>query len=238
MPIKPQTGILSDSGLYRLMAWLSPGFPVGAYAYSHGLEFAVEDGRVSDEDSLRIWIQGILASGAGSVDGPLFAAAWIAVAEGNFAALLEAAETADCFRATSEMALESSAQGEAFFRTARECWASEKFARAAEYLEHSGRPISYSIAVAVAAAAAEIPLRSSLIAYFHSVVANLTSAGVRLIPLGQTSGQRIIEALSPDVTDVALAAENTPQSDIGSAVPIIDWTSVRHETQYTRLFRS
>lgn len=229
---------ITDAALYRLMTWLSPGFPVGAYAYSHGLEFAVEDGLVSDAQGLCTWIEGILSLGAGAIDGPLFAAAWSAADAGDDGALLETAELADCYRATSEMALESRAQGEAFMNTVGESWASAAFAHHAKTLRAADRPVAYCVAVAVAAADAGIPLGPALIAYFHGLAANLTSAGVRLIPLGQVAGQRIIEELRATVSAAAEAAINTPLDEIGSAAMLVDWTSMQHETQYTRLFRS
>jgi urease accessory protein len=226
---------ITDEALYRLMAWLSPGFPVGAYAYSHGLEFAVEDGRVPDEQSLCTWIEGILSLGAGAIDGPLFAAAWRA---GDDKALAEIAELADCYRATSEQALESGAQGTAFLATVAETWTSAQFAHHADILKALGRPIAYAVAVGVAASDAGVPLSAALIAYFHAFAANLTSAGVRLIPLGQVAGQRIIEGLRGPVSAAAEAAMEIPLDEIGSAGALIDWTSIAHETQYTRLFRS
>jgi urease accessory protein len=226
---------ISDEALYRLIAWLSPGFPVGAYAYSHGLEFAVEDGRVTDAKDLCAWIEGILSLGAGAVDGPLFAGAWRA---DDDQALQEVAELADCYRATKEMALESGAQGTAFLTTVAETWTSPDFAHHAKILGSLGRPIAYAVAVAVAAADAGVPLRAALIAYFYAFAANLTSAGVRLIPLGQVAGQRIIEKLRGPVSAAAEAAMEIPLDDIGSAGALIDWTSMQHETQYTRLFRS
>jgi urease accessory protein len=226
---------ITDEALYRLMAWLSPGFPVGSYAYSHGLEFAVEDGLVTDEASLCTWIEGVLSLGAGAIDGPLFAAAWRA---GGDAALLEIAELADCYRATAEMALESGAQGTAFLNTVAETWISPEFAHHADILRRQDRPIAYAVAVGVAAADAGVPLRAALIAYFHAFAANLTSAAVRLIPLGQVAGQRIIEDLRAPVSAAAHAAMEIPVDEIGSAGALIDWTSIAHETQYTRLFRS
>jgi urease accessory protein len=98
--------------------------------------------------------------------------------------------------------------------------------------------VAYCVAVAVAAADAGIPLGPALIAYFHGLAANLTSAGGRLIPLGQVAGQRIIEELRESVSAAAEAAINTPLDEIGSAAMLVDWTSMQHETQYTRLFRS
>ena len=97
------------------------------------------------------------------------------------------------------------------------------------------RPIAYRIAVAGAAACAGIPLRSALVAYTHATIANLISAGVRLVPLGQIAGQRITESLQADISE---AASDQPIDDLGTAAPLMDIMSMKHETQYTRLFRS
>ncbi len=232
------TATITDSALYRLVSWLSPSFPVGAYAYSHGLEFAVEDARVSDEDSLFQWVDAILTHGAGRNDAIFFCAAWRAADGDDAGALIEVTTLADLHRGTAEMALESSAQGTAFIETAQACWSSPEFDRWVAALEETGRPVSYAIAVAVAAAAADIPLRAALLVYLQAISANLISAGIRLIPLGQTAGQRIQAALQDKVITAANAALVRSLDDIGIATPLVDWASAKHETQYTRLFRS
>ena len=232
------TAMITDQALYQLVSWLSPGFPVGAYAYSHGLEFAVEEERVTDETTLRQWVEAIISYGAGRSDAILFCAAWRAVDGDDAAALENAVILADAHRGTSEMALESSAQGTAFIQTVQACWTSSAFDRWVAVLNNTERPISYAIAVAVAAASADVPLRSALIVYLQAFSANLISAGVRLVPLGQTAGQKVQAALQEIVIAAADAGLARSLDDIGVAAPLVDWTSAQHETQYTRLFRS
>lgn len=230
------TGSITDEGLYRLMAWLSPAYPVGAYAYSHGLEYAVETGAVHDEKSLIAWIEGIVAFGSPRMDGVLFAHAWQAVNDRDDDTFRWVAERAAALRGSAELALESRQQGEAFFKTVKASTHAPEISRFEAAL-HGAAP-SYPIAVAVAAALHDVPLRPALVAYVHAFSANLVSAGVRLIPLGQLAGQRAIEALRPAVLATVDTCLRTKPTEIGQAASIVDWTSMKHETQYTRLFRS
>jgi len=229
---------LSGDGLYRLMAWLSPGFPVGAYTYSHGIEFAVEDGLITDAGTLTRWIEGIIRFGAGRVDAGLFRAAWEAAGEENDDRLAWTIERADALRGTGETALESSAQGRAFLDTLIAAWPDPAFGRLQELLEALDRPPAYAVAVGVAANRAGVALEAALTAYLLSLAANLVSAAVRLVPLGQTDGQKTLAALEPVVAQAVKAALEGAPEDLGSAAPMVDWTSLQHETQYTRLFRS
>jgi urease accessory protein len=230
--------MLTEQALYRLMTWLSPGFPVGGYSYSHGIEFAVEDGRVTDRDSLTRWVETIIVHGAGRNDAILFHAAWQAVSDDDPATLTRAVEMADAFRATPEIALESTAQGQAFLDTLANVWPDPNFQNWAETLANMDRPPAYAVAVGIAAAVAKVTLGHALVAYLHATAANLVSAGVRLVPLGQTDGQRAQAALEAPVRAAAERAMSRSLDDFGSAAPMVDWTSMKHETQYTRLFRS
>ena len=230
--------MITESALLRLTAWLSPSFPVGAYTYSHGIEFAVETGLVADRESLVGWIDAIVRDGAGRVDASLFTAAWRAAAENDGAALHSITERGTAMRSTAEMALESEAQGTAFLATARAAWPHPRLDAWARELGDAGLKPPYPIAIGVAAAVAEIPPRPALAVYLHAFAANLVSAGLRLIPLGQTDGQRAIEALHSTVLAAADAAQARTMDDWGGATAMVDWTSMKHETQYTRLFRS
>jgi len=229
---------ITDPALYRLVSWLSPSFPVGAYAYSHGLEFAVEDGLVVDEASLSQWVDAVITHGSGRNDAIFFHSAWRAVDEDEPAALIEAIVQADLHRGTAEMALENSAQGMAFVETVEASWITPEFTHWIAVLKETARPAPYAIAVAVAAATAGIPLRPALIVYLQAFSASLISAGMRLIPLGQTAGQRAQAALAQTVITAVAAALDRSLDDIGYAAPLIDWLSAKHETQHTRLFRS
>lgn len=224
------------AALYRLLSWLSPAYPIGAFSYSHGLEYAIEERLVRDRDSLTAWIAGVLANGAGRVDGALFAAAWRAVDTDDEGALDAVAELAAAWRGTSEMALESRQQGSSFATITRTAWPDARLD--ALLARHDGE-IALPVAVAVAAAWHGIALSAALTGYLHAFAANLVSAAVRAIPLGQTDGQCALAGLEADVAAAcARAIAQHPLDEVGSATPLVDWCSMRHETQYTRLFRS
>jgi urease accessory protein len=225
--------------LFRLMTWLSPAFPVGAFSYSHGLEWAAQSGLVRDEATLEDWIRTGLAHEFGPVGGMLLRQAWEAVQAGNSAALLEALAEARALVATTEFALETTAQGTAFFSTLRKASdAFPKLAWAETLVGISPGPLPYSFAVGVALAAAGIPLDPGLTAYFQAMIGNLVSAAMRLLPIGQTAGQRVIARLEEAVVAAAQGAMCRDPGDVGTAAPMMELSSISHETQYTRLFRS
>ncbi|WP_448206243.1 urease accessory protein UreF [Azospirillum sp. sgz302134] len=211
---------------------------MGGFSYSHGIEAAVEQGLVRDRATLTIWLDGILRHGAGRTDGMLFAAAHRAVLAGDEASFAWAVERADAMRASSETALESRAQGQAFLLAVRAAWPLDGLERWDRVVADTGRPVAYAVAVALAAALIGVPEGPALAAYLHAFAANLVSAGVRLVPLGQTDGQKALAALDSVVHHAAEAALAAPLDDLGSRAMAVDWTSMIHETQYTRLFRS
>lgn len=224
--------------LLRLMTWLSPSFPVGGYTYSHGIEYAVEEGLVKDVASLAQWIEGILRFGGGRIDADLFRAAWMAVDDGDDMALADVVAWADALRGSAETALESRSQGLAFLDTVRTVWPDPWLDIWAAALADAVVRPAHAVAVAAAAACLGAPLRESLAAYLQAFTANLVSAGVRLVPLGQTDGQRTIARLEPAVIAAADATLTRRREDWGGSAVMADWTSMMHETQYTRLFRS
>jgi urease accessory protein len=222
--------------LYRLLAWLSPAYPIGAFSYSHGVETAVEEGFIKDRASLVTWLESVLLQGTGAVDGALFAAAWRAVASEDWPAFDAIAERAAAWRGTMEMALESRQQGGSFLSITRTAWPHASLAAAHERL---GGELALPVAVALAAAAHGIALEQALAGYLHAFTANLISAALRTVPLGQTDGQLALAALERAVNAAAQAAMIvTSLDEVGTATPLLDWCSLRHETQYTRLFRS
>jgi urease accessory protein len=224
-----------DAALYRLLAWLSPSYPVGAFSYSSGLEWAVEAGDVSDVASLRRWLAMVVEEGGGFCDAVLFVHAYRAAAAADEGALRTVAELAAALAPSQERFLETTAQGQAFVEATRAAWPCPTLDR----LSAAWRgPVAYPVAVAVAAAGHGIALERALPAVLHAVSANLISAGLRLIPLGQSDGQRILAALEPVIAATARRALTASLDDIGSATVRADLASLRHETQYTRLFRS
>lgn len=221
-------------GLYRLMVWLSPAYPVGAYSYSHGLEWAVEAGAVRDRDGLVGWLGTVLRHGGGWNDAVLLAHGHRAAADGDGPAWAELRALARSLAPTAELALETRAQGEAFARASLAAWPADGLAA----LLDRDPPPTYPLAVAAVAARHGVPLAATLPAYLQAFAANLVSAAVRLVPLGQTDGQRALAALEPAVAEVAAAASICPLDELGTAALMADRCSMRHETQYTRLFRS
>jgi urease accessory protein len=224
---------LPSAALYRLMAWLSPAYPVGAFSYSSGLEWAVEVGDVADAASLRDWIASVLREGGASCDAVFFVHAHRAVASGDAASLADVAELAAAFAPSRERHLETTAQGAAFVDATRKAWP------CAALDQLSGEaPVAYPVAVAAASAGHGVALQPALHAFLHALTSNLISAGVRLVPLGQSDGQRVLAALEPAVAAAAMAALATPLDEVGSAAFRADLASMHHETQYTRLFRT
>lgn len=226
---------MADGALLRLLAWMSPSFPVGAFSYSHGLEWMIEAGDVGDRASLEAVITDVLRHGAGRSDAILLVAAHRAVTAGHGRALREAAELAAALQPTKERALESLSQGAAFLATAEAAWTAPGLDLLRAVWTGA---VAYPIAVGVVAAAHDIPLRDTVLGYLHALSANLISAGLRAIPLGQTDGQRITAALEGAIIAMADEAFASTLDDIGGAALRLDIASMRHETQYTRLFRS
>jgi urease accessory protein len=222
----------------RLQAWLSPGFPTGAYAYSHGLERAVETGAVHDRASLVERLDADLRHGTGRNDAILFACAFRGAEAPGTREFLSVAELAQALRGTAELALESAAQGAAFLANVRLAWPKRRLELLAARLAAADIAPTLPVAVAACVAAHGIALEFALPLYLQSAVANQVSAGVRLIPLGQSDGQRAIAELEAAVADTGAAAIVAKLDDLGSAAVMVDIDSMNHETQYTRLFRS
>ena len=242
----------NEAALYQLLAWSSPGYPTGAFSYSHGLEWAVETGSVADLRTLLDYITAVLSRGGAWVDTVLFVHAWrlaspdvdadVAATAArapdrtSAAALDDLSQLASAFRGSAETALESRQQGAAFLDVTCKAWphpALDAFAQ-----RQKGAPVAHCIAVALACATHNIALTPALHSYLHAVAANLVSAGARLIPLGQTQAQIAIAQLSPTITQIVARAQTTTLDDLGTAAPLVEICSFRHETQYTRLFRS
>ena len=220
------------AGLYRLMSWLSPAYPVGAYTYSHGLEWVVDIGDVRSAAALEAWLDGVLRFGGGFSDAVLFAHAWRAE---DVATIRELAELAVALNPSAERRLETTAQGRAFLSATRHAWPTPAL-DAFDGLEPEALP--YPVVVAVAAQGHGIPLAPALGAYLHAFLANLVSAGVRLIPLGQSAGLALVAGFEETLAEIAATAAQAPLSGVGGCALAADLASIHHETQYSRLFRS
>lgn len=217
------------------MTWLSPAFPVGGFAYSHGLEWAYEAGDIVDAPSLQGWLSSLFHHGAPVNDAILFVAIWQAVEDGHDAAMASIAELAIALANSSERRLETVAQGNAFMLAARASWPCPAQAR---FRQIWPGDVTYPLAVAITAMGHDVPKDEALEAFLMAVLANLVSASVRLGVVGQTDGQRITAALMPDVLALSGRSLTRALDDLGGAAFRSDLAAIHHETQYTRLFRS
>jgi urease accessory protein len=233
---EPGAALSADeaAALYRLMTWLSPAFPVGAFSYSSGIEWAVEAGDIVDRPTLQDWLASML-DGPGFCDGVFLAHAHRAAACSDDAALRDVAELAAAFAPSRERHLETTTQGRAFIEIARAAWNCDGLDRLIAACDGA---MVYPVAVGIVSSAHAIPLAPTMHAFLHALASNWISAGARLVPLGQTDSQRALAALEPVVVATAKRAIGATLDDLGSATFRADLASMRHETQYTRLFRS
>jgi urease accessory protein len=217
-----RSAVTSARTLLRLLTWLSPAFPTGAFAYSHGIEWAVEAGDITDGDTLREWLADLLSHGAARADAILVRHACDRDADLNALAELAAAATP-----SRERQAETLNQGAAFMRAARP-WGCPTLPD----------PVAYPVAVGALAGLHGIDAAAAAVAYLHAVTSNLISAAVRLVPLGQSTGLAVLAALEPVVLRIAAETRGATLDDLGGGAFRSDLAAMRHETQYTRLFRS
>jgi urease accessory protein len=215
------------------MLWLSPAFPVGSFAYSQGLEWAVESGDIHDARSLGGWLVDLLSFGAPRADAILFADCFRAGVAEDWEALAGANAIAIAIANSAERRLETTAQGSAFVLAARAAWDCEALRQLS-----LGERVAFPAAVAAAAAGHGLPLEASLPAFILAQIAAAVSAVVRLGPIGQTDGQKIQATLIPRIRALAREASGSSLTDLGSCAFRSEIAAMKHETQYSRLFRS
>ncbi|MDI6836141.1 MAG: urease accessory protein UreF [Rhizobiaceae bacterium] len=215
-------------GLLRLMAWLSPAFPVGGFAYSGGLEAAVQAGHVSSAETLKDWLLTLLRNGSLRNDAVLLAEAHRAAADDE--RLREVAELATALAGSAERHVEISRQGGAFLAAA-DAWPGS-------VPDVLGDGTAYSVAIGAVAASNGVGLAETVAAFLHAAVSQLVSAAIRLGVLGQSRGVALLSALEEVVAEQAGKAASSTLEDLGSATLVADQMSLRHETQHSRLFLS
>ncbi|WP_424985201.1 urease accessory protein UreF [Microbulbifer sp. S227A] len=211
------------AALLTLAQWLSPAYPVGAFSYSHGLEWAVECGDVVDAAGFGAWLGDILEHGSGRSDAILLTAAYRAT---RADALAEIDATARALAPSRERLMETALQGRAFATLTSDIWPAPL------------GDLCYPVAVGAAARMLGLPLAGTLAMYLHAFAGNLTSAAIRLVPLGQTEGQAALAAAAALCQRLVHEAQSLTPDDIGTCCFAADIASMKHETQYSRLFRS
>ena len=218
----------TDTALLRLLTWLSPAFPTGAFAHSHGLEWAVESGDIHDRTTAHAWLDALLRHGDLRSDAILLRHAHRAAARGDAPALADIAILAEAAAFGRERREETLSQGTAF-ASAAHAWG--------DLALPPGRT-ALPIALAAAAATHGIGEHATCTGFLHAGLSSLTSAAVRLVPLGQTDGLRILAGLEPAILATAHDTATATLDDLGGACLRADLASLRHETQRTRLFRT
>ena len=222
---------MADAATLRLLAWLSPAFPTGGFAYSHAIEWAVEAGDVADGATLHDWLDTILRHGSGRADAILCRHAHRAAADLD--ALVALTELALATAPAAERRAEAIHQGNAFIAAAQSWHPATLNALAARVGD-----VPYAVSVGAMAGAHAIAESTAAAALLHAFAANLISAAVRIIPLGQSAGLAVLAALEPTILAVAAETESATLDDLGGFTFRADLAAMRHETQYTRLFRS
>ena len=234
--IRPDAPFDSDALRQQslLAAWFSPGFPVGGFAFSHGLEWAQEAGAISSRATLEDWCLDVLTQGAGRADAILLNAARRAARDGDAAGLRAAVDLAYASQPSRERFLEASLQGRAFFDLTRALYPAPGLALPPDCAAR----VTLPVAAGVAGAAHRVDGAALTNAYLSAFIAALCSAAVRLGAVGQTDGQRVVAALGPPARALALEAQRLTLDDLGGAALRSDLASLGHEVQNARLFRS
>ncbi len=210
----------TDSKLITVMQWLSPAFPIGGFAYSHGLEWAINKGYVSNREELQKWVSDLLEYGSLKNDAILIKL----VLKGSDPKEINEIAIALC--PANERLSETQLQGGAFCKIMREVWSLE--------IDDLALPI----ALALAAKNENIDQNLVVPAYLHSFCSNLISVAMRLIPIGQTDGQKTLRELSPLISDSVIAVAKSDKDDLGSACFLSDVSAMQHEYLQPRVFKT
>ncbi len=218
--IAPETD--AETKVMMLAQWLSPAFPVGAFAYSHGLEAAVDQGWVTDGAGLEHWLDDVLSFGAARADALMLAAAYRAHSP---AELRDIDATARALAASRERLLETTAQGRAF-------------GAAVAVWDVALDDLTYPVALGAAAAQQSLPLLLTQKMYLQAMLSNLIAAGQRLLPVGQQQGLGIFKRLTPLCSTVAQETGDGDLARLSATAYMTDISAMRHETQGSRIFRT
>lgn len=214
---------MTISAIMTVAQWLSPAYPLGSFAYSHGLETAIGAGWVNDGATLEKWLQDVLGDGSGRADAVLLGAAYMAI---DHAELIEIDATGRAFASSQERLRESLHQGAAFARTT------------SAVSDIDVPDVLFPVAFGWAAAWLGVPLSIAAPMYLHAFASNIVMACVRLMPLGQTAAQSILKNLIPICEETARATNSASLDDLYSNTFLSDIAAMRHEVHQPRLFQS
>jgi urease accessory protein len=206
-----------------LTQWLSPSFPVGAFAYSHGLETEIQAGRIASAQDLQHWLVDVLEFGSGQSDCILLRAAYGC---DTAAELVAVDASARAFAPSAERLRETVLQGAAFGQTTAAIWGDGQ------------GDLTYPVAVGAAARRLGLDISLTAAMFLQAFTSTLVSVAVRLVPLGQTEGQRVLAALAPLCQNIATQTEGMGLVSLHSTAFLSDIAAMNHETLSHRIFRS
>lgn len=225
--------MLTDMQLLSLLQLTSSALPVGAYSYSEGLEILVENGMITSPESLQKWLESELKYGAIRMEAAVMIRAYEAVKALDLQLLSYWNQWLSAARETEELRSASWQMGRSLIQLLEKLHPQIK-----SITSTVGNPCNYAIAFGIALAYHQINIQAGLLGYLYSWVSNLITAGVKLIPLGQTAGQQLIRFLQPLLTNNAAQITAMVDDELSCCSWGLSLASMQHETQYTRLFRS
>jgi urease accessory protein len=224
---------MDSTALLNLLQLTSPALPVGAYSYSEGLETLVEQEIIRSVNDLQTWLIESLATGSIGIEAAILVRAHRANVLRNQPDLIYWNHWLSATRETAELQQQNWQMGRSLLKLLQDLYPSEDW---------SGWSMAenwnFAIVFALAANIAQIDEQTAVLGYLHSWVSNLVSAGVKLIPLGQTAGQQLILQLAEPIMVSADRSLNLPDDQLFSCNWGLALASMTHETQYSRLFRS
>ncbi len=213
----------TDADILTLTQWLSPAYPVGGFAYSHGLEAAIDAGTVANSRDTEAWISDVLEHGSGWNDAVFVVAAFNAHDKEE---LINVDIAARAFCATSERLMETELLGQAFGNVTKGVW------------ELDLGQFTYPVSIGRAARLQNLPLQLTTKMFLQAFASNLVACATRLVPLGQTDAQRLIRRLTQLCAQIAERAKKASLDELSSTAFLGDIAAMRHETQYSRIFRT
>ncbi|NRA20107.1 MAG: urease accessory protein UreF [Oceanospirillaceae bacterium] len=220
----------ADTALLRLMQLSSVSLPVGGYAFSQGLEYAIEEDWLSNEEQVQQWLATQITQGLAQLDLPILRLAMQALTRCDENALPTLNQLILANRESSELRLSDSAMGEALTRVLRQQQIPVIFQKKTE--------VSFVLMFAIAAHHWKIEYHHAALGFSWSWLENQVAAATKLVPLGQSQAQRLLGNLQALLIDAVTDAETIEAEQIGAALPALAIASALHETQYTRIFRS
>jgi len=221
---------VNANALLRLLQLSSPSLPIGAYAYSQGIESAVHSQIICDEMTALDWLNSVLINGLASNDLALITHAYQSWQDSDLDSITELSQLSLAIRETSELKEEDRHLAKALLRLAEPL--------GLEYPVEIKTSASYPVVYAYFIHNWSISLEDALLAFAWSWLENQIAAMIKLVPLGQTQGQKLLLAMDKSLSTAVKKSLTVPVSRIGSSLPNLAILSSQHEIQYSRLFRS